>query len=275
MRKTVELSGLKPNSALRFLYGTVLGRMILQLLIRPGVSGAVGAFLSTGLSRALIPGFVKRNGIDLSRYQGMPYGSYNAFFSREIRPENLHIGQGLIAPCDSRLSVYPIDENAVFTVKGSPYSLEEILGKKELAAEFVGGTCLIFRLEVQDYHRYCYFDRCRETEHWVIPGVLHTVQPVAFDRYPVYHRNSREITVLQTEHYGKAVQIEVGALCVGRIANHHGAGVHERGEEKGMFLFGGSTVMLLVKGAAIDAELMENTARNRETLVTIGEQIGR
>lgn len=274
MRKTVALSSLRPNPALRFLYRTIPGRLILQGLVHPSVSRAVGAVLSARCSRVLIKGFVQRNGIDPSRYQGQPYRSYNEFFSREIRPENLHIGDGLIAPCDSRVTVYPIDENAVFTIKGSAYSMEEILGNRELAAQFVGGTCLIFRLEVQDYHRYCYFDRCTELDHWTIPGVLHTVQPIAFHRFPVYHRNSREITVLQTEHYGKAVQVEVGALCVGKIVNHHREGIHNRGEEKGMFLFGGSTVMLFVKHASVDQELVTNTLQDRETLVTIGEQIG-
>lgn len=274
MRETIDLSTLKPNAALRFLYRTVPGRFILRGLIRPSVSRVVGVFLSTKCSKMLIPGFVRKNGIDLSRYQGQPYESYNAFFSREIRPENLHIGEGLIAPCDSRLTVYPIDENAVFTIKGSEYSLPEILGERELAAEFIGGTCLIFRLEVQDYHRYCYFDQCTETAHWAIPGVLHTVQPIAFHSCPVYHCNSREVTVLQTEHYGKAVQVEVGALCVGKISNHHRPGLHNRGEEKGMFLFGGSTVMLLINHAAVAPEIISNTEQNRETIVTIGEQIG-
>lgn len=274
MRETADISALKPNAPLRFLYRTVPGRMILRGIVQPGVSKVVGTFLSTGCSKALIPGFVRKNGIDLSRYQGQPYESYNAFFSREIRQENLHIGEGLIAPCDSRVSAYPINETAIFTVKGSEYSLAEILGKEELAAEFAGGTCLIFRLEVQDYHRYCYFDQCTEAAHWDIPGVLHTVQPIAFHSFPVYHRNSREVTVLQTEHYGKAVQVEVGALCVGKIANHHRPGLHNRGEEKGMFLFGGSTVMLLVNHAAVDPEILSNTEQGKETFVTIGEQIG-
>lgn len=274
MRKTVALDSLKPNAALRFLYRTVPGRFLLLGLIKPSVSRAVGAVLSVPLSQVLIPGFVRRNGIDLSRYQGQPYKSYNDFFSREIRPQNLHIADGLIAPCDSRLSAYPIDENAVFAVKESLYSLEEMLDDKALAQEFSGGTCLIFRLEVTDYHRYCYFDTCEELSHRAIDGVLHTVQPVAVHAYPVYHRNSREVTVLQTQSFGKAVQIEVGALCVGKIANHHRAGLHMRGEEKGMFLFGGSTVILLVKNAQLDSEILENTRANLETLVTIGERIG-
>ena len=51
----------------------------------------------------------------------------------------------------------------------------------------------------------------------------------------------------------------------------------ERGEEKGMFEFGGSTVVLLLKkdAAVIDSDIMENSAAGAETRVRIGEVIGR
>ena len=41
-----------------------------------------------------------------------------------------------------------------------------------------------------------------------------------------------------------------------------------------MFLFGGSTVMVLVNNAQVDPEILENTRQDLETLVTIGERIG-
>lgn len=274
MRKTVDLSAGKPNLVLRFLYNTIPGRIVLKGLIQPPVSQAIGALLSTSPSKCLIQPFVRRNEIDLSRYEGAPYPDYNSFFSRGIRPDQLHIAEGLIAPCDSKLTAYPIGEDLVFRIKGSAYSLPEMLEDDALASEFSGGTCLIFRLEVKDYHRYCYFDDCEEISFKKISGELHTVQPVAIHQFPVYHRNSREVTVMNTDHFGKAVQVEVGALCVGKIANHHRGGKHLRGEEKGRFLFGGSTVILLVKNAQLDPEILENTQNDLETLVTIGEQIG-
>lgn len=262
------------NLGLRFLYGTVAGRVMLKGLIKPGVSKACGAALSTRASKVLIRPFVRKNDIDMSRYSSGPYKSYNAFFSRSIRPECMDIGNGLIAPCDSKLSAYRISDDSLFTIKGSTFSLPEILMDYALAREFSGGVCLVFRLDVSDYHRYCFFDTCEEISYKTIPSVLHTVQPIAFHRNPVFHQNTREITVLQTENYGRAVQVEVGALGVGKISNNHAPGKHEKGEEKGMFLFGGSTVILLLKDVEIDKDIFENTDNGYETLVTIGEQIG-
>ena len=65
-------------------------------------------------------------------------------------------------------------------------------------------------------------------------------------------------------------------MMVGKIKNHHGPGAFLRGEEKGYFEFGGSTIVLLLKkGAAVlDHELWENTQNGLETVVKYGEKIG-
>ena len=58
---------------------------------------------------------------------------------------------------------------------------------------------------------------------------------------------------MQTRHFGTVAQIEVGALLVGRICNHDGAGAFTRGAEKGCFYYGGSTVVLLLqKGDTVE-----------------------
>src|SRR5699024_8370185 len=41
--------------------------------------------------------------------------------------------------------------------------------------------CVIIRLTVDDYHRYCYVDHGWKGKNHKIPGVLHTVNPVAND----------------------------------------------------------------------------------------------
>ena len=273
-RPTVDPEALRPGLALRFLYRTVPGRLALNVLTRPSLSKLVGRVLSSPVSRVLIPGFVRKNHIQLERYDLSGVRSYNDFFSRPQRAEYAAVEEGLVAPCDAKATVYPITQDAVFSVKGGAYTLAELLDDGALAQEFAGGMCLIFRLTVDNYHRYCYPDDCRELDWRAIPGVLHTVQPIAFHRYKVYHQNSREYTLLDTRRFGRMVQMEVGALCVGKIENHHRPGPHKKGEEKGKFLFGGSTVILLVKGAAIDPELLENTQNGLETVVAIGEQIG-
>ena len=65
-------------------------------------------------------------------------------------------------------------------------------------------------------------------------------------------------------------------MMVGKITNHQGEGPVVRGEEKGYFEFGGSTVILLLEGGrvAIDDDLCQNTKEGYETRVRLGEAIG-
>ena len=100
---------------------------------------------------------------------------------------------------------------------------------------------MILRLTVDDYHRYCYFDDGIKSENHRIEGVYHTVNPIANDHVKIYKENTREYTLMKTKHFGDALQMEVGALMVGKIVNHDGAGSMRRGIEKGYFQFGGST----------------------------------
>lgn len=269
----------KDSAGVNFLYNTVPGRCLLRLLICPGISRAMGAFLDTGLSRHLVGPFVKSTKLDLSDYPEADYRSFNDFFTRKVRPGRRVIEEdpsALIAPCDGKLTVYPISEDAVFSVKHSSYGLKDLLQDDALAREFEGGTCLIFRLTPDDFHRYSFFDKGRLLSSKAIPGVLHTVRPIAFRRYPVYLENAREYAVLETENFGKAVQMEVGALFVGRIVNHP-VGDFSRGQEKGKFEFGGSTVIVLLQknAAVIDSQLLENTRENKESIVRLGTVIGR
>lgn len=94
---------------------------------------------------------------------------------------------------------------------------------------------MILRLTVDDYHRYCYFDDGIKSENHRIDGVYHTVNPIANDHVKIYKENTREYTLMKTKHFGDALQMEVGALMVGKIVNHDGAGSMRRGIEKGIF----------------------------------------
>jgi phosphatidylserine decarboxylase len=154
--------------------------------------------------------------------------------------------------------------------------LHDLLRNDELVNLYKDGTCLVFRLCVNHYHRYSYFDNGVKGNNKFIKGRLHTVRPIALGRYPVFVQNCREMTVMETEHFGKAIQLEVGALLVGKIANLHESGPIKRGEEKGMFLYGGSTVVVLLQkdAATLPQELYDATNQGLETPVRMGQQIG-
>ncbi len=279
MRERIFVKDSEPSRPVRFLYRTAFGGLILRLITRRWVSRIVGAYLDCRLSKSLIKGYVRRNGIDMSEYIEEDYKSFNAFFTRRIRPELRpfdYDGNALVSPCDAKLSVYNLGKNGTFRIKGFDYTAESLLGDKNLAENFYGGICLVFRLTVTDYHRYRFFDGGSAEKSVFIKGRLHTVQPAALEKRRVFTENCREVTLLHTDNFGDAVQIEVGAMMVGRIVNSFTGGRFERGDEKGRFEFGGSTVVLLLKkdAAILDGEFWENTANGFETVVKCGEKIG-
>lgn len=272
----------KESASLRFLYGTALGRLLLKPLCARWVSRLAGAFMDSALSRPLIRRFVKKNAIDLADFEDEKYTCFNDCFTRKIRPHLRPIDRdpdALVSPCDALLSAYEIGEDSVFHIKGSDYTVRGLLGGNDALGEsYAGGLCLVFRLCVHHYHRYMYLDDGEKGENVFIPGCLHTVRPIALERFPVFVQNCREYTVMETEHLGTVTQIEVGALLVGKIKNHHGAHRFVRGEEKGTFLYGGSTIVLLLpRGAGIllDGDVLQKTALGEETEVKMGERLGK
>ena len=237
---------------LEFLYNTVPGRFLLKPLTGPRLSRICGHFLDSELSSFLIQPFVKQNAIQLSDYETTDIKSFNDFFSRKIkqgkRPIDMEENH-LIAPCDGLLSVWKIKENTVFPVKQSHYTISSLLHSKKLAQRYHGGYCLVYRLCVNHYHRYCYVDSGQKSRNFFIPGRLHTVRPV---------------------------QMEVGAMLVGRIVNHEEKGSTIRGKEKGYFQYGGSTIIVLIEPEQVQIreDILQSSALTKEVPVKMGEVIG-
>lgn len=269
----------KESAFVRFLYRTLPGRAILKQLVKPAFSQKIAALLSSEVSRPYIDHYIKKHQIPMEGYEKKDYSSFNDFFTRRRLPEALRVDMQpnhLISPCDGLLSAYPITPDSRFRVKGSVYTLFDLLGDRMLARQYQEGTCLIFRLTPRHYHRYCYIDDGYKGDNYPIAGVLHSVRPICCEAYPVYAQNSRVYTVLDTDHFGSVVQIEVGALLVGRICNEQERGRILRGGEKGHFEFGGSTIILLLKrdGAKIAPDIFARTGRGQETPVRLGQCIG-
>lgn len=269
----------KQDKFLEFLYTNMLGRMLLKPLVHPKLSKFTGKLLSSPLSTLIIPSFIKNNNMDMTPYEDTKYTSFNDFFTRKIKagerpiPEDNKI---LISPCDCKATVYPIQDNTIFSVKHTEYTLRSLLRSPSLAKRFRGGYAYILRLTVDDYHRYVYAASGHQSKNYHIDGTFHTVNPVANDYLPIFKENTREYTVIHTEEFGDIVQMEVGALMVGKISNHKASCRVTRGEEKGYFEYGGSTIILLTEKNAVTPreDLISNTTNGYETKLLQGHALG-
>lgn len=261
---------------LKFLYETTPGRFILRGLSSVRLSKAVGAFLDSPLSCPLIPLFIKANHIDISECKESLFFSFNDFFTRQLkdgaRPFDME-PYHFVSPCDGLLSAYRIDKDMVIPVKQSRYSISSLLRNSELASKYEGGTALVFRLCVNHYHRYAYPVTGRKSYNKHIRGVLHTVRPIALRNRPVFTENSREYTLIKSKEFGTVLQMEVGAMLVGKIQNYHRAAYVRRGQEKGRFLYGGSTIILLIQKDKVNFSrgLFAATEKGFEVPVKMGE----
>lgn len=230
-------------------------------------------------SKFLIPGFIKKNNISLDGIEVPEKGfySFNDFFKRKkLKISYDNESNHFISPCDGLLSVVKLKGSSFFRVKNTEYDLAELLKDKRLSEEFAGGIGLIFRLTPAHYHRYVFVDGGKLSKKRRINGILHCVRPVAVSKFPVYVENSREYVVIETENFGKIVQMEVGAIMVGKITNHSTEKKVSRGMEKGYFEFGGSTIIVLAQKGRVklSGSLLPLLKKGKEVPVCCGECIG-
>lgn len=171
----------------------------------------------------------------------------------------------LISPCDGLLSVEKISDNAEFDIKHTKFTLEDLLRDRELAERFRDGALLIFRLTPQHYHRYSYAMGGKVLRARKIRGKLHCVRPIALRTVPVFAQNSREYEVIAAGKFGIVVQMEIGALLVGKINNFREKTDKSRvwaGDEKGYFAFGGSTIVVMLQKGNV---VLNETLYGRQT----------
>lgn len=269
----------KSGRSLDFFYRTFLGRLLLKIVISKPISDLGGLYMNSRFSKIKINRFIDKNDINTFEYDDKKYKSYNDFFTRKVisckRPI-MSNKNALISPCDGKVLAYTINDDLTLKIKDSYYSIDTLVNES-IMEEYKGGSALVFRLSTDNYHRYCYIDSGTKGKNYHIKGVFHTVQPISLKNYNFFKTNSREYTILNTNNFDKVIQVEVGALMVGRIKNNHEEYEYKKGEEKGYFEFGGSTIVLLFKKGVItlDNDILENSKENIETIVKYGEKIGK
>lgn len=278
-RTTNKITNKKNTLGVTILYKTFIGRIILNIIVKPWFTKLSGYFMNSRLSNIISLLLIKKYNINKEEYISTKFKSYNDFFTRKRKTNYLNIDtnpNNLIAPADSKLMVYNIKSSNEFKIKDSYYSVYDLLDGNSISEEYDNGKILIFRLEINDYHRYCYIDNGTKGVNIYIKGVFHTVRNIALKKYNIYKKNAREYTIMNTENFGQVIEIDVGAMIVGRIKNHHGDYKFTKGEEKGYFEFNGSTIVLLFKKGYIDIDkdILINSKNGIETIVKYGEKIG-
>lgn len=272
---------------INWLYCSGSGKFALETVVKKKFMSVIyGKLQDLKSSRRKIASFVEDMNIDMSDYEFEDidsYATFNEFFYRKIKEEKRRIEpdrDALISPCDGKMLAYEnIDSRTVVQIKGSTFDLSSLLADDSLAREYDGGTFLVIRLAPCDYHRFHFPDNCSIEYSRKIDGYYYSVNPVALKSIAsLYCQNKRELSVLDTENFGKTLFLEVGATFVGSIVQTYGKEIRfKKGQEKGYFKFGGSTVaMIFKKGAVkIDDDIKSNTASGLETKIHFGEKIGK
>jgi phosphatidylserine decarboxylase len=273
------------------LYGTSWFSHLLSLLVLPlfahinFLSRLYGSIQKSHFSKKKILPFIEKFHVDTSEFLDPvdSYHSFNDFFIRKLKPELRPITPGAdiaILPADGRYLVYEnIEKTDGFFVKGKKFSLEDLLRSRILAQKYAQGSMAIARLAPVDYHRFHFPVNCLPEEPQPICGPLFSVNPAALKKHvEILAENKRVITPLKTKNFGTVLFIEVGATYVGSI--HQTFDPHEphvKGDEKGYFSFGGSSLVLLFEPSRIqfDQDLIDASNRRIEVLGQMGQSLGR
>ncbi len=271
------------GSFVDLLYGNALGFAFADtLLVRKAFSRLYGRLQSSGWSRRKVDPFIQQFSVPREQYEPGPFASFNDFFIRRFRP-NLRpfptdpLTMGAFAEA-RYLAFRETDTPIEIPIKGLRLDPLSLLGGLKGKERFRGGACLLARLCPVDYHRFHFPDDGQLTTFHQETGKLHSVNPRALVRKPdLFLGNERHVSVLETKHFGALAYVEVGALCVGKIVQTHSQPSFRRGEEKGYFLFGGSTVVVYGEAGAWvpTADLLEHTAQGLETLVELGSPVAK
>jgi phosphatidylserine decarboxylase len=274
------------HGLLHWLYNTRSGGLLAWLLVgSPLPSWLWGALHRMRWSVRRIPAFVERMEIDMSESElGVAdFRSFQDFFVRAWREgaRSICAEPGvLVAPVDGKVLAYPrVEARATFRIKRATFDLDGLLRDPALAETFAGGSMVICRLGLADFHHTRFPDSGTPGTPRSIPGRYHAGGPYA-ERglVPFFAENHRMVTPFDSDHFGPMAIVEVGALTVGSIRQAFAPGARvEKGAPKGWFELGGSTVVLLFRAGAIalDPDLCALTAREIECFVRMGEPLGR
>lgn len=283
--KNYDTEKIAGDKYLTWTYSSPLGMFLLEKLIKKKMFSKIyGGYCNTKFSKFKIKKFVNDFHIDMSHAEKSidKFKSFNDFFSRKLIPDARPIHKdyaSVVSPGDGRLTAFTeINLNKLIQVKDINYSLYDLVKDNAVAKKYTKGTCLILRLCPTDYHRFHFLDSgiCDATTK--IKGHYYSVNPIALKKVPnIFCENKRQWSILHSNNFGDVLYVEVGATCVGSIIQTYSPENKVlKGEEKGYFKFGGSTIVLFFENSKIkiDDDILDQSKLGLETKVVMGERIG-
>jgi len=278
----IHIENVPGEGFLKFLYNKPFGKLPLEALVkRKFLSEVYGRYMSSSLSKKKIDGFVKENNINMDEALNSieNYSNFNNFFFRKLKTGARKIEENFVSPADGKIIVFEnVNEWDKFFIKGRDFSLKEFISDETLYEKYKDGSMAIVRLAPADYHRFHFPVEGIPRESKKIDGFYYSVSPFAIkDNFKIFCDNKREHTLFETKEYGDILISEVGATMVGGIIQTYAPNNEmKKGDEKGYFAFGGSTVVLLFEKDKIkfDKDLIKNTNEQFETKIKVGEKIG-
>ena len=273
-----------------------------HLLPQHGLSRLVHALARSRaprLKNLLISAFVRGFRPDLAdavQPDPLAYESFNAFFTRALRPGARPVASApdaIASPVDGTVSeLGTIDGDRLLQAKGRHYTLEALLaGREDWVRRFRGGSFATIYLAPYNYHRIHMAVPGVLRETWFVPGRLFSVNRATADGVAnLFARNERVLCLYEHGDLSHAL-VMVGALNVGsietpwhgeiaprrprrlaRVAPRQSAPsiVLGRGDETGRFNMGSTVILLFPPGSAAWRQDLRTGS-----IVRMGESIGR
>jgi phosphatidylserine decarboxylase len=208
--------------------------------------------------------------IDLTDAKRQDFESLHECFIRELKPGARPIDQDstlMISPCDGVVGgAGAIQGTTLLQIKGSTYSIRDLLLDPELAERYRDGSYVTLRLTSAMYHRF-HAPHAATVEHVTyVAGDTWNTNPITLRRVPkLYCKNERAIIRTRLRDNGDLITlVPVAAILVASIRLHFldvllrldHAGPNEfscsssceKGQELGYFQHGSTLVMFAPRG---------------------------
>lgn len=161
---------------------------------------------------------------DFERSDPDKYTDFEDFFTRKHKPGTrpTHApddASNAVVVADSRVVAYEsVAETTKLWIKGSDFSITNLVMDTDLGARFHEAAVASFRLSPQDYHRYHAPVTGKVKMFRSVPGDYYQVDAIALQsKVDILTRNRRQYVVIETEAFGDVLFVAIGATDVGSV----------------------------------------------------------